>query len=102
MEKSIKMNINAVNVEIPKNFSVEEVGKLREEIYGMIDMGSKHLVMNFHHCEFIDSTGLGVLVGLYKKCMDNGGSLKIVGVGGNVKKVFQLTRLDKVFDIENN
>ncbi|MFT9496240.1 STAS domain-containing protein [Anaerosolibacter sp.] len=102
MENTINMHMNAVSIIIPKNFSVKEVGKLREEIYGMLDIGNKHFVMNFHDCEFIDSTGLGVLVGVYKKCMDNGGSLKIVGVQGNVKKVFLLTRLDKVFDIEHN
>lgn len=93
-------HINAEHIVIPRNFSVEEVGKIRSEIYGMFEIGKIHFVIDFQHCEFIDSTGLGVLVGVYKRCMDNRGTLKIIGVHGNVQRVFQLTRLDKVFEID--
>ena len=92
--------MNEINMQIPENFEVDEAAKFREEVNEMIGKGEKHFVLNFNNCSFIDSTGLGVLVGTYKKCMEVGGSLKLNSIKPKVMKVFKLTRLDKVFGIK--
>ncbi|KPU45113.1 putative anti-sigma factor antagonist [Oxobacter pfennigii] len=81
---------------IPDYFSVEQASELRKE---MSELFHKNIIMDFKNCSFIDSTGLGVIVAVYKRCMEAGGSLKLRSMNPNVYKIFKLTRLDKVFEI---
>jgi anti-sigma B factor antagonist len=50
--------------------------------------------------DFIDSTGLGVLVGALKVARDRGGDLRVEGLRPAARKVFEITRLTKVFDLK--
>jgi anti-sigma B factor antagonist len=50
--------------------------------------------------DFLDSTGLGVLVGALRRAHTGGGEVVLAGARPNVAKVFQITGLDKVFEIE--
>ena len=92
MDKKIVMNI-------PKVFVVDEVATFRIEIKKLIEDGNKDFVFNFSQCNFIDSTGLGALVSIYKKCDEKNGSIKLESLNPDVEKLFKLTRLDKVFEI---
>jgi len=92
MENNFTMNIS-------KNFAVDEVATFRIKINKLIEEGQKNFVFNFSQCEFIDSTGLGALVAVYKKCADKGGSITLKSLKPEVEKLFKLTRLDKVFEI---
>lgn len=87
-------------INVPENFSVEEADEFRQEINGIFDVGENQFLFDFSRCVFIDSTGLGVLVGIHKKCAKLGGSLKLKSISSQVMRVFELTRLDKVFDIQ--
>jgi len=86
---------------IPENFAVDEATVLRERMLNMVQNGKKDLLLDFSRCSFIDSTGLGVLVSIYKRTCENRGTFKLQGVNENVMKIFKLTRLDKVFEINN-
>lgn len=92
MEKDIIMNI-------PTNFVVDEVATFRIQINKLIEEGNRNFIFNFSECNFIDSTGLGALVSIYKKCVEKGGSIKLKTLKPDVEKLFKLTRLDKVFEI---
>lgn len=62
--------------------------------------GKKDFTFNFKNCTFIDSTGLGVLVSIYKRCKDNSGHVELINVNNkDVLRVFKLTRLDEIFNI---
>ncbi len=89
-----------VKVTIAKEFAIKEAAELREKAYELIDQGSRSFMMDFSNCEFIDSSGLGVLVSIYKRCAEKGGTVRILHMKPQVMKIFQLTRLDKVFDIQ--
>lgn len=85
---------------IPENFAVDEAAEFREKLNYLINKGEKNFSLDFRNCTFIDSTGLGVLVGIYKKCKEVNGSFKLHSINSSqVMKVFRLTRLDKVFKI---
>jgi len=86
-------------IDIPKDFVVDEVATFRTKINQLIEEGQKNFVFNFKECHFIDSTGLGALVSIYKKCVEKGGSVKLKSLKPDVEKLFKLTRLDKVFEI---
>ena len=90
---------NNVIINIPKDFVVDEVATFRIKINKLIEDGQKNFIFNFSQCDFIDSTGLGALVSIYKKCAEKGGSIKLKSLKPEVEKLFKLTRLDKVFEI---
>ena len=93
--------MNYRDILMPENFAVDEAAEFREKVNDLINKGEKHFVLNFKKCTFVDSTGLGVLVSIYKKCEKINGSFKLNSINPQVMKVFKLTRLDKVFQIQN-
>ncbi len=92
--------MNEIKISMPENFAVDEAAEFRQNMNNFIDEGNKNFVLNFNSCIFIDSTGLGVLVGIYKKCVELNGSLTLNSINPKVMKIFELTRLDKVFEIK--
>lgn len=86
-------------INIPKDFIVDEVAGFRVQINKLIEEGQKNFIFNFSECHFIDSTGLGALVSIYKKCAEKGGSIRLKALRPEVEKLFKLTRLDRVFEI---
>ncbi|MNO66389.1 Anti-sigma-B factor antagonist [compost metagenome] len=91
--------MSEIIIDMPEMFSVEEASEFREMIRGHIDDGISSFVLDFGGCAFIDSTGLGVIVSSYKKCVENGGTIKLKALNANVRKIFELTRLTHVFEI---
>jgi anti-sigma B factor antagonist len=56
--------------------------------------------LDLSEVNYMDSTGLGVFVGFYKAVKANGGHVKIVGVNTRLKRLFDITGLGEVMDIE--
>lgn len=73
--------------------------RLRDKLTELVDAGSYRLVVDLEAVEFLDSTGLGVLVGGLKKVRTHDGSLSIVCTSERLLKIFRITGLAKVFDI---
>lgn len=62
-----------------------------------------HMVVDLRGVAFLDSTGLGVLVGALKRLRRRGGSLKVVADrGGRVRRLFELTNLSRAFDLQTS
>ncbi|GAA2018922.1 anti-sigma factor antagonist BldG [Terrabacter terrae] len=72
---------------------------VREKLDEQIQAGRTNLVVDLTDVTFLDSTGLGVLVGRLKLTRTRGGSMRLVGRDDRVLKVFAITGLDKVFEI---
>jgi anti-sigma B factor antagonist len=75
--------------------------QLREALHGVIAQGQATVVLDLLAVTFLDSTALGVLVGGLKRCRELGGELHIVVTDPRIKKIFEITGLDKVFPIVN-
>jgi anti-sigma B factor antagonist len=73
--------------------------KLRDKITELVGQGAYHLVVDMQQVEFLDSTGLGVLVGGLKKVRAHDGSLQLVCNQDRLLKIFRITGLAKVFVI---
>lgn len=72
---------------------------LREHLDEHISQGRHHLVVDLEDVPFMDSTGLGVLVGRLKLVRVKDGTLSLVCSSERILKVFSITGLDKVFQI---
>jgi anti-sigma B factor antagonist len=70
---------------------------LRERIRELAAEGAVHLVADLGQVDFLDSTGLGVLVGGLKRLREDGGSLTLVIKTPRILRVFQITGLTKAF-----
>jgi anti-sigma B factor antagonist len=67
------------------------------------DSGAAHLVVDLRGVTFLDSTGLGVLVGALKRLRQRGGSLVIVtNRSGPVRRLFELTSMSRAFDLRTS
>lgn len=73
---------------------------LRDELYAVIDGGSRSLVIDLSGLGFIDSSGLGVLVGSLKHMRERDGRLVISGLRQPALRVFEITGLTELFTLE--
>lgn len=72
--------------------------KLREEIFPLVDANISRLILDLKSVNFLDSSGLGVIVGLLKK-IGKKGDLIICNLQPDVAASFKLSRMDRVFRI---
>jgi anti-sigma B factor antagonist len=72
---------------------------LREKLHSLLADGHASLIIDLDDVTFLDSTALGVLVGVLKRARTEGGELRIVCNQPRVRKVFEITRLDSAFDL---
>jgi anti-sigma B factor antagonist len=76
--------------------------KLRDKITELVAAGSYDIVVDMEEVEFLDSTGLGVLVGGLKKVRAHDGSLQLICTQDRLLKIFRITGLAKVFVIHDS
>lgn len=86
-------------VQVVGEIDVYTAPQLRERLDHEIEAGVHHLVVDLSGVTFMDSTGLGVLVGRLKQIRLHDGTMRIVCSHDRVLKVFVITGLDKVFSI---
>jgi anti-sigma B factor antagonist len=70
---------------------------LRDCLLGLIGDGTRELIVDLTEVDFVDSTALGVLVGVFKRLRENGGTFALVCPHERLLKVFRVTALDRVF-----
>lgn len=73
--------------------------KLKSRILSLIDNQQYHMIIDLNGVDFMDSSGLGVLVGGLKRVGPHDGSITLVLNRPNILKIFRITGLDKVFKI---
>ncbi|WCK53928.1 STAS domain-containing protein [Aneurinibacillus sp. Ricciae_BoGa-3] len=100
MIRDVKVSNNQVLVTLSGEIYVEESTVLREQLLQCLEKGLSHFVFNLSEVNYIDSSGLGVLVAIHKRALQNKGQVTIQGLNGSVKELFELTRLTKVFPTE--
>ena len=75
---------------------------LRDRIASLIDGGVRRLVVNLEEVGFLDSSGLGVLIGALRRLKEHDGVLRLMCNEGSTLKVLTVTGLDKVFQIHTD
>lgn len=77
-------------------------GDLKEQMLQLFDEGKCNLIIDLSAVRFIDSSGLGALVSGFKNASAREGSLKLCCLQPQVRSMFELTRLHRVFEIYAN
>ena len=75
---------------------------LRQSIVKEVSQGNIFLVLDFAGVHFIDSSGLGSIIGGLRRVRSNQGNLFLVGIDDELKKIFSLCELDKIFKMDSN
>jgi anti-sigma B factor antagonist len=88
-------------VEVAGEIDVYTAPRLREQLVDLVADGQYHLVVDMERVDFLDSTGLGVLVGGLKRVRAHDGSLRLVCTQERILKIFRITGLTKVFPIHS-
>jgi len=73
--------------------------ELKRELVTAIDEGARRVIVDLSEATFIDSTTLGVLLSGVKRLRPVGGELAVVCTDRNIRKIFEITLLDRVFAI---
>ncbi|MDN5892982.1 MAG: STAS domain-containing protein [Nocardioides sp.] len=89
-------------VAVEGEIDVYTASKLRDKITELVAAGNHHLIIDMEGVEFLDSTGLGVLVGGLKKVRTHDGSLQLICNQDRLLKIFRITGLSKVFTIHES
>ena len=76
---------------------VANAAQVRDAALKLIADGAKCLMVDLSGTEYMDSTGLGTLVGLHKRLRESGGQVVIAGAQPRVKRIFDITGLTQVF-----
>ncbi len=91
--------VNFVDRKILDEANIQELGR---ELFGLVESDDgKKLVLNFSNVEFLSSAALGKLITLDKKVKGASGQLRLTNIRPEIYEVFKITRLDKLFKIDD-
>lgn len=90
---------NCLIVYVTQELDHHAVTSLREQSDKLIDAGNvRHIIFDFQDVDFMDSSGIGLIMGRYKRVMFRGGSAAVSHVGEEVERIFRLSGLYKIIE----
>lgn len=76
--------------------------RIKQEMVDLLNNGTSKLVVDLSGVEYLDSTGLGVLIGGLKRARERDGDLKVICDNMRILRIFEITGLTKIFDIHRS
>ena len=76
--------------------------QLKQQLVRLLESGTKELVVDLTKVEYLDSTALGVLIGGLRRMRERDGNMVLVCPSPRILRVFEITGLDKIFEIYNS
>lgn len=77
----------------------DSISTFKKTAYDLFDQGTVKYVLDASKVDFVDSMGLGVLISLLRKVKQKDGDIKIASLTPDVKTIFEITRLYRLFDV---
>lgn len=88
-----------LRVEPTGDIDIHNSGKFKEEVLKRFKEDKKDILLDGVKLEYIDSTGLGALIYIYKEIKDEGYKLYLENIKPNILKLLSITELDKIFEV---
>lgn len=98
LQTEIKNDIVIIYVN-EERLDAHNSGELKIEVQKLFEQGKKNMLIDLKDVRFIDSSGLGALVSGFKNAISHQGNLKLSTLQSQVRSMFELTRLHRVFEI---
>jgi anti-sigma B factor antagonist len=76
--------------------------RLKQEIVDLLNQGYTKIIVDTTKVEYLDSTGLGVLIGGLKRARERDGDLRLICDSPRILRIFEITGLTKIFDIHRS
>lgn len=86
-------------LKVSGSLDAESTPEFKKRVYRIVDEGSFKLVVDFKTLQFVDSMGLGALISLLRRVRNRQGDVKIAGLNKEVRSIFEITRLNRLFEI---
>ncbi|WP_300276701.1 STAS domain-containing protein [Peptacetobacter sp.] len=88
------------NVALIGELDVSSANLFKETLNNLVDENLENIKIDLDKLEYIDSTGLGVMVGVLKRLKVNDKGIYLNNPKSNVRKILEITGLDKIFNVE--
>jgi len=98
--ESERIDDSTAIVELHGELDTFTATRAKTAMRSLIGEGYHHLVLNLHWLDFIDSTGLSVLIGALRDARETGGSIRLVSPLHHVRRILEITRLTYAFPID--
>lgn len=92
---------NRWEVKLIGELDIETSTELKEKINEMLEQQNTSIIINAEELEYVDSTGLGMLIGILKKLKTDENDLVIVNAKPSILKLFTITGLNRVFTLRD-
>lgn len=99
MEIAVRREPALVVVDLAGEIDVNTAHRIRDTLGDLTRTASAQILVNLSRATYIDSSGLGILMAARKDTLQSGGRFVLCGMTKDVRMVFELTRLDKFFEI---
>lgn len=81
------------------SLDADTVASFKKIAYDLVNAGSTRFVIDCSNLNFVDSMGLGVLISLLRRVRQKDGDVKVAALSEEVKTIFEITRLHRLFDV---
>lgn len=96
-------DITVVNFIDRKILDEQNIQKIGEDLFSLVDeLGRKKILLNFSNVEYLSSAALGKFITLNKKVQASGGKLIMCNITEDIYEVFEITKLNKLFNIQKD
>lgn len=86
-------------IDLEGEVDVYTAPQLKQKIIELLDIGSRHITVDLTSVDYLDSTALGVLIGGLKRLREHDGTLDLICPNPRIRRIFEITGLDKIFDM---
>jgi anti-sigma B factor antagonist len=93
-------DVTVVNFVDRKILDEQNIQVIGEQLFGLVEEGKRKILLNFNNVEYLSSAALGKLITLNKKLQAAQGRLVLCNIHPQIFEVFEITKLDKFFDIQ--
>jgi anti-sigma B factor antagonist len=99
MSLHVSKSGEVVIIEVEGQLIVGNRQELKQRVLDEAEAGARKILVDFAKTGYIDSSGLGVLVSLAKRLRELGGDLRLANLNDDLQTLFELTKLDTLFQI---
>lgn len=103
---NFKMDTRTLDEELPiialeGEVDVYTAPQLKQQMISLLESGATEMIVDLTKVDYLDSTALGVLIGGLKRMRERDGNMVLICPSPRIRRVFEITGLDKIFDIYN-